>query len=338
MHASSAYLNNQARRSTPAANFSLGHAMAALVAVVLLCLAILGAYHGTKKEVTIQVDGKRVEARTFAADVETLLRENDITLHEQDRVVPARDARLQEGMKIVVHRAVPVTLQVGGEKSRVMTAAATVGDVLKERGVVRGEKDIVAPAVDTPVHEGMQIRVDRITTRVVEEQVPIPNKTIRESDYNLRRGIVKVIREGSQGLERRAWQVVLKNGKEQEKRLLASNIVKQPVDRVVRVGVLQIVSRGGHELRYSRAYDMVATAYTYTGRNTSTGAPPGVGTVAVDPSVIPLGSRLYVEGYGYGRAMDVGGKIKGNRIDVFLPSQSQALSWGRRTVKVYLLE
>jgi 3D (Asp-Asp-Asp) domain-containing protein len=83
---------------------------------------------------------------------------------------------------------------------------------------------------------------------------------------------------------------------------------------------------------------MEASAYTYTGNRTATGKNPEVGMVAVDPRVIPMGSRLYIEGYGYGRAADTGGSIKGNRLDLFMEDRSQCLSWGRRTVKVYLLD
>ncbi len=56
--------------------------------------------------------------------------------------------------------------------------------------------------------------------------------------------------------------------------------------------------------------------------------------IAVDPSVIPLGSKVYVEGYGYAIAGDTGGAIKGNKIDVFIPTKSGALKWGRKTVKI----
>jgi len=82
---------------------------------------------------------------------------------------------------------------------------------------------------------------------------------------------------------------------------------------------------------------MVATAYSLDGR-TATGTRPGPGTVAVDPAVIPLGTRLYVEGYGYGRAEDVGSAIKGNRVDVYFEDPDRARQWGRRKVKVYILE
>ncbi|MBH9965149.1 LysM peptidoglycan-binding domain-containing protein [Bacillus enclensis] len=65
---------------------------------------------------------------------------------------------------------------------------------------------------------------------------------------------------------------------------------------------------------------------------------PDAKVIAVDPDVIPLGSKVYVEGYGYATAEDTGGAIKGNRIDVFIPSQDQATDWGRKTVNVKVLE
>ncbi len=86
---------------------------------------------------------------------------------------------------------------------------------------------------------------------------------------------------------------------------------------------------------------MEATAYagdgiTASGNGTNRN-PNGYSTIAVDPRVIPLGSRVYVEGYGYAIAHDTGGDIKGNRIDLFMNSEAECNSWGRRSVKVYIL-
>ena len=78
---------------------------------------------------------------------------------------------------------------------------------------------------------------------------------------------------------------------------------------------------------------VVATAYALPGR-TASGRPVGWGVVAVDPSVIPLGSRLAIPGYGMGVAADTGGAIKGARIDVWFPTVAQAHAWGSRTVTV----
>ncbi len=60
--------------------------------------------------------------------------------------------------------------------------------------------------------------------------------------------------------------------------------------------------------------------------------------IAVDPKVIPLGTKVWVEGYGYAVAGDTGGAIKGNKIDVFIPTQSQALKWGRKNVKIKIIK
>ena len=81
-----------------------------------------------------------------------------------------------------------------------------------------------------------------------------------------------------------------------------------------------------------RQLTVSATCYDLSGR-TATGMPVGQGVVAVDPSVIPLGTRMYVPGYGNGVAADVGGGIKGNTIDLWM-TPSQCAAWGRRTVTI----
>ena len=88
-----------------------------------------------------------------------------------------------------------------------------------------------------------------------------------------------------------------------------------------------------------------ATAYTaecegcigITKTGVDLNANPDAKVIAVDPSIIPLGSKVYVEGYGYATAEDTGGAIKGNRIDVFVPEQNDALQWGRKDVKVTII-
>ena len=92
-------------------------------------------------------------------------------------------------------------------------------------------------------------------------------------------------------------------------------------------------SRGGE-----RILTMEATAYTWTGQRTASGTWPAVGTVAVDPQVIPLGTRLWIEGYGEAVALDTGGLVKGNIIDVYLPTEDECWQWGRRMVEVRILD
>ena len=79
------------------------------------------------------------------------------------------------------------------------------------------------------------------------------------------------------------------------------------------------------------------TAYTHTGRKTATGVWPEVGTVAVDPSVIPYGTRLYIPGYGFGVAQDTG--VSGNHIDVFFDTEAECITYGRKRDRtIYILE
>lgn len=77
-----------------------------------------------------------------------------------------------------------------------------------------------------------------------------------------------------------------------------------------------------------------ATAYCYTGNRTATGTWPSRGTIAVDPAIIPLGTQLYIEGYGEGVAEDTGGAIRGHIIDLYMESEDECWAWGRRQVKV----
>ena len=100
-----------------------------------------------------------------------------------------------------------------------------------------------------------------------------------------------------------------------------------PPPRIERAALMQPIAR---------TLTVLSTSYC-TGATTATGAPVGVGTVAVDPSIIPLGSHLYVQGYGNAVADDTGGAIQGYRIDVYYPPKDfclRSVDWGRRTVAV----
>lgn len=97
--------------------------------------------------------------------------------------------------------------------------------------------------------------------------------------------------------------------------------------------LVQQVSRG----EVTRVF--MATAYCHTGNRTKTGTWPQVGrTVAVDPRVIPLGSRVWVEGHGWRVAEDTGGLIRGNMLDLYMGSEAEAIQWGRREVRVVIRE
>ena len=80
-----------------------------------------------------------------------------------------------------------------------------------------------------------------------------------------------------------------------------------------------------------------ATAYCYTGRRTCSGCYPFPGTVAADNSILPIGTIIHIEGYGYAVVLDSGSVIVGNRIDLYFNTEKEAIQWGRRKVKVKIL-
>jgi 3D (Asp-Asp-Asp) domain-containing protein len=133
--------------------------------------------------------------------------------------------------------------------------------------------------------------------------------------------------------------------------MLLEQAKQMSVDGVAGPKVLQLlneaqnnsVSRGNEvPTRYKKMLEMESTAYapnsSGNGDITYSGTLLRKGVVAVDPRVIPLGTRMYVQGYGYAVAEDIGGAIKGNKIDIALMSVDAAYQWGRRDVNVYILE
>lgn len=99
------------------------------------------------------------------------------------------------------------------------------------------------------------------------------------------------------------------------------------------------VSRGGEDFDYTKVLNVEITAYTHTGEATKSGVMPKVGrTIAVDPRIIPLGTKVYIEGVGYRIAEDTGGAVKGNIIDLFLNTEEECVRWGRKHRKIYVLK
>jgi 3D (Asp-Asp-Asp) domain-containing protein len=128
--------------------------------------------------------------------------------------------------------------------------------------------------------------------------------------------------------------------------LISDNTVKEKQDKVVAVGAKELdnqVSRG--QSNSGKEFYVSATAYTADcngcSGHTATGldllANPNAKVIAVDPSIIPLGTKVYVDGYGYAVAADTGGAIKGYKIDVFLSSKAEAYRWGSKKVKITVL-
>jgi uncharacterized protein YabE (DUF348 family) len=298
------------------------------------------------KQLQLSTQDKKEAVWTTAKTVEDFLKEQNIALNEYDQVKPKPNTMIQKGMNVLVNRAFPLTLLDGGEKKEVWSTSTTVADFLTQQGVTLTELDRVEPGlVETVTENGVinVIRVEKVTD-VVEE--PISFAVVTQKDESLAKGTEKVVTPGQEGLMSRQFEITKENGQEVSRVLLNERKLKDKQDQVVAVGAkvepVQIASRGSES---GKEIYVTSTAYTAScsgcSGTTATGinlhANPNAKVVAVDPSVIPLGTKVYVEGYGYAVAADTGGAIKGNKIDVFFPSKQSAYQWGRRTVKITVL-
>jgi 3D (Asp-Asp-Asp) domain-containing protein len=188
---------------------------------------------------------------------------------------------------------------------------------------------------DARVYDGRQVTFAELRRTV---QQPIPFDTRQVPDTGLPAGVTVVAVPGTLGVLTQVFEDDLVDGD-----VVASTQLSQdqtaPSDRVLRVGTgaaaTQAPDLSGAPADYARAIAGSSTAYCDLG-HTATGTEAGPGSIAVDPTVIPLGSHLYVPGYGYGWAVDTGGAIKGTIVDVWM-SCPAAIQWGRRRLTIYVL-
>jgi uncharacterized protein YabE (DUF348 family) len=310
------------------------------------------------KQVEIKVGSENKKVWTTAETVKELLADEKIEIGEHDKVNINLDERVTEKTKVEIVPAFPVKLVDGGNEKAAWSTSTTVADFLKQQGITLAEEDRVEPNLDSTVKVNGVVNVVRVkkVTDVVEE--PKEFTVVTRKDSDLSKGKEEVIQDGQQGLIEKKYEVVKENGKEVSRKLVSEKTVKESQDKIVSVGTKVLVaqvSRGSSSSSASsssssssssgKEFYVSSTAYTGSCNGcsgvTATGinlkANPGVKVIAVDPSVIPLGTKVYVEGYGYAVAADTGGAIRGNKIDVFFSSKSDAYHWGRKQVKIKIL-
>lgn len=303
------------------------------------------------KPVNVAIGDERRTIWTTADTVKELIQQEDLDVTEHDKIEPALDTKIEKDLSLSIDKAFKLALTVGGEKQQVWTTSTTVADFLKEQNVKLNELDKVQPALTDQIDDGNVVTVTRVekVTDVVEE--PIAFNVVKKEDHNIEKGKQKVIDSGKEGKQEKHFEVVKENGKEVSRKLLKTETIAKSMDRIVALGtkVAQPVSTAtvsrstgavGKELIvHSTAYTAHCNGCSGT---TATGvnlrANPNVRVIAVDPSVIPLGTKVHVEGYGYAVAADTGSAIKGHKIDVFFPSKSTAYRWGSKKVKIKILE
>jgi 3D (Asp-Asp-Asp) domain-containing protein len=173
------------------------------------------------------------------------------------------------------------------------------------------------------------------------ETKSIPSHVTYQFSRGVGAGRLVKAQDGKPGTVKRTYRIILRDGKSVGKELIKE-------ERSEAKDTLYLMGRAGFQTSRgswsrTKVIEMVATAYTDSPSENGgwTRAANGMdlkyGIVAIDPRVIPIGTKLFVEGYGFAYAADTGGAIKGNRIDLCLPSFDACSAWGRRRVKVHVL-
>ena len=303
-----------------------------------------------RKTLTISIDGKEETFVTYKGTVQDVLQDKNIAVGVKDKVQPSLESKVSEKETIKIKSAIPVEITANGVQLEVQSADGTIGEMLKneeealqEYGIKFNEDiDEVSPSLDSQIEDNMCVQIVNVEKKELVQNEPINFETIVEKDESLDKSVSKVKSEGVNGEKEVTYEVVYRDGVETSRNVTSTKTITEPKNEIVIKGTGQVyASRGGESINYKEKLNCVATAYSGD-RTTATGRSPvrnpgGMSTIAVDPSFIPLGSKVYVEGYGYAIAADTGGAIKGNIIDLFLNSSSECWSWGRRPVTVLVV-
>ncbi|MBO5953106.1 MAG: G5 domain-containing protein [Oscillospiraceae bacterium] len=333
----------------------------AVLAIPMVLLLLLSQTAFAQNTYVI-TDGDRVLVYTSSAtDPAEVLDEAGLALGEDDTYTTQTGIGVSE---ITVQRSYTVTIKNSGEVLQVISKGETVAALLERLGIEADASSISVPlALQT--YDGMQIQISRTVHSTESYTTTIPYETVYCYDATMPQGEKVVVTPGQDGQILGTANVVYVDGKETGRTVVSQTVVKQPVNEVIAIGTATelkppkvvstepvigngtIVLPTGEVLTYTSTMQVKATAYTHTDPGcdfiTSTGTTVRIGTVAVDPRVIPYGTRMYIVAndgsyvYGISTAEDCGGSIKGNRVDLYYPTHSECIQFGVRNCTIYFL-
>lgn len=327
---------------------------------LILALALLALISQAALAKTYVVtDGDRVVTyTTFASEPETVLEQLGLSLNQNDTYTTQA---VEGAAAITVRRAQKITVHYHGQTTLVTSFGETAGELLSRLGLDVTGEDVVSHGLEEETYDGMELRVDRPEILRQIYTAAIPHPVSRCSDPTLPVGTEAVLTPGSDGEMRCTAEITYLGGQEAGRQVLSETVTRQPVAEIIAVGTgsapaiseKPVIADGritlptGEVLTYTRTDTVRATAYTHTDRGcdtvTATGTRVHRGTAAVDPRFIPYGTRMFIVSsdgsyvYGIAAAEDCGGDIKGDRMDLYLPTHAQCTAFGRRVCTVYFL-
>ncbi len=324
------------------------------------CLLVLLSQTVFAQNTYMITDGDQIIYHTsFASDPEKVLDEAGFQLDEGDSFTTAA----QNGVfDITVQRAATVTIDNCGEQMQVVSCDETAQELLSRLGIPTGGEYLVDIPLSTQITEDTSICVTHLVQNRETYTVDTPFGVTRVEDPYMPQGEQRLVSKGQAGQVLRTAEVTYRNAREQSRILTSETVLSEPVDQVIAVGTGELVGKTdgmpvikdgyillptGEVLTYYKESTFTATAYTHKDAGcdttTATGSTVRWGVVAVDPRVVPYGTRMFIVsksgGYVYGLATaeDCGGAIIGKRVDLYMPTLREAFAFGRQDCTVYFL-
>lgn len=334
--------------------------VAALLIPVAILLAMLAPTVFAQTTYVI-TDGDQIKVyTTYATDPAYVLDQAGFELGEDDIFTTQPGEGVSE---ITVQRYQQIRINNCGEMVEVSSYGETLEELLSRVGINAYGDNVVSLALDTETYDGMEVTVDCVVQTEVTYTEDIPYEITYCEDPTMLEGESTVVVAGVTGQLRKTADVVYVNSEETSHTVKEETVISQPVNEIVAVGTGTgeavnsqapaigdgvIITADGEVLTYSRSAQFVATAYTHTDAGcdmtTATGTTVRTGTVAVDPQVVPYGTRMFIvtnDGkyvYGVSTAEDCGGAIKQNRLDLYFATDAECWKFGVRNCTVYFLD
>jgi len=328
-----------------------------LVVLAIVATLSLGFYMYQGNNVSLNLDGEIIEVVSYSKTVEEFIESEEINIKEGAFISVPLDTKIKNDLEFTIKNPKNYTIDINGSLLEVTSVHTNIEEILKDLDIELGELDYTLPDKTEDISPNTTIELYRVVEVIETQDVEIPFEEQVTMNKELDRGTIKVIQEGKNGLRRSEIKNKYINGVLDSSVVVKDEVVTEPIPRIVEKGSKELViatSRG--DTRYRKAITMKASAYDLsyesTGKSpgdkyygiTASGTKARPGVVAVDPNVIPLGTKLYIESldntkdYGFAIAEDKGGAIKGNKIDLFFSTNAECISFGRRNVKVYILD
>lgn len=308
---------------------------------------------------------------TASCTVAGALEELGITLSENDKLNAEPEDNLKNGMELRVSRGKNITVYDGDKVTELLSFSDDVENALRAAALDVGHYDLVSPDRDTALTEGMEIKVTRTTVKEVAEDVEIAFPVERIETDDLPEGEIKIESEGVKGLKKVSYKEVYDGENLVRREVVSEEVVSEPAAHVILVGVRPktifekaqesrlppqqseyevsnsentFTDMYGNVIAYKSVMNGNCTAYSIPGGTCSTGVPAQVGVVAVNPRIIPYGTKMYITSddvvYGYCIAGDTGGFISHGRVlvDLYYNTESECYNFGVRNMTIYILD